>query len=51
MKEVGMEEVEYRQMEGTRKKEAGGQEEVESRNMSRTEVDEEGHKEEVQVEE
>lgn len=51
MKEVEMEEVEYRQNEGTRKMEVGGEEEEESRNMSRTEVEEDRHEEEVLVEE
>lgn len=51
MKEVEMEEVEYRQNEGTRKMEVGGEEEEESRNMSRTVVEEDRHEEEVLVEE
>lgn len=51
VKEVEMEEVEYRQNEGTRKMEVGGEEEEESRNMSRTVVEEDRHEEEVLVEE
>lgn len=51
VKEVEMEEVEYRQNEGTRKMEVGGEEGEESRNMSRTEVEEDRHEEEVLVEE
>lgn len=51
VKEVEMEEVEYRQNEGTRKMEVGLEEGEESRNVSRTEVEEDRHEGEVLVEE